>query len=201
MSRRDLQFSPTHAYWAVVIALAVCTLFFVGNVQWRRGQLRTEEVVQIDSGTEVEVVRVIDSDEISVKPAEGGTFVVRMLGVKGFPTATNNEPGLSGLGAGAVQALEQAVRDQTVVVVFDEFKTDRTGRLLAYLEIEGKDVGEMLVRRGYVVTYTAHEFSREEIYLRAEREARGRKAGLWFNGKAVSRVQGWKDSWRSAREG
>ncbi|MCA9654614.1 MAG: thermonuclease family protein [Myxococcales bacterium] len=199
MARRSLEVSSNHVYWLVVVALTVCTLFFVGSVQERRGQLRTDRSVKIDSGTVVTLVRVIDADEVSVRPEGGGTFVVRLLGVKGFST-TVNEPGLSGLGQNAASHLERLLVDKPVSVVFDELATDRSGRVLAYLEVEDQDVGEQMVRVGQLVTYTRFAFSREERYLSAEAEARTHRTGLWGNYKAVSRVQGWQDTWKAARE-
>lgn len=196
---RRFELSSNHVYWVVVTALAVCTLFFVTNVQQRRAELRSDHSVQIDSGTVVEVVRVIDADELSVRPKDGGTFVVRLIGVKGFST-TVNEPGLSGLGQNAVTHLQRIVDDKEVRVVFDELATDRSGRVLAFLEVEQQDVGEQMIRGGHLVTFTRYPFSREELYLGAEAEARTHRTGLWGNYKAVSRVQGWQDTWKAARE-
>lgn len=199
MGRRSFEFSSNHFYWVVVAALVSCTVFFVSNVQQRRNQLRTNRAVEIESGTIVQVVRIIDADEVSVRASEGGTFVVRLLGVKGFST-TVNEPGLSGLGQAAVAALEGVLADKEVKVVFDTLATDRSGRVLAYLEAEGQDVGESMIKLGHLVTYTRFPFSREEMYQGTEVEAKTKRVGLWGNYKAVSRVQGWQDTWRTARE-
>ncbi|MEX1366994.1 MAG: thermonuclease family protein [Nannocystaceae bacterium] len=199
MPRRSFEISSNHVYWVVVAALTLSTWFFATNVQRQRSQLRSDHSVQIDSGTVVEVVRVIDADEVSVRPEGGGTFVVRLLGVKGFST-TVNEPGLSGLGQNAVTNLERFVADKEVRVVFDELDADRSGRVLAYLEAEGQDVGEAMVQAGQLVTYTRFGFSREQQYLAAEAEARTKRTGVWGNYKALSRVQGWQDSWTVARE-
>lgn len=194
-----MELTSNHVYWTVVVALAACTLFFVTNVQQQRGQLQQEHSVQIDSGARVEVVRVIDADELSVRADQGGTFVVRLLGVKGFST-TINEPGVAGLGQAAVATIERTIADKELRLVFDELAFDRSGRLLAYLESDGQDVGQLLVQRGHLVTYIRYPFSRESAYLGAEAEARTKKSGLWGNYKAVARVQGWQDTWKTARE-
>lgn len=192
------EISSNHVYWVVVVALVACTLFFASNVQQRRGQLRSDRSLKIDSGTTVQLVRVIDADEVSVRDGEGHTFVVRLLGIKGFST-TVNEPGISGLGQAAVAEIEKAVEDEELAVTFEELKFDPSGRVLAYLEAAGEDVGEQLVRAGRVVLYSRYPFSREAIYEGAEAEARSQKTGLWGNYKAVSRVQGWQDTWKTAR--
>ncbi|MCX4246435.1 thermonuclease family protein [Paraliomyxa miuraensis] len=197
--RRTLEISSNHVYWSVVLALAACTYFFVTNVQQRRGQLQQDHSVQIDSGTRVELVRVIDADEISIRADGSGTFVVRLLGVKGFST-TINEPGVAGLGQAAVATIERTIADKELRVVFDELAFDRSGRLLTYIEADGQDLGQLLVQRGHLVTYTRYPFSREGAYLGAEAEARTKKAGLWGNYKAVARVQGWQDTWKTARD-
>ncbi len=126
MIRRALQLSSNHAYWAVVFALLGCTMFFVGNVQWRRAQLRSSGDVEIESGFSVHAVRVIDADEIAVRGSAGGTFVVRMLGIKGFSPSAN-EPGVAGLGKAAVTSLEHEVEGKVLTVTFDEFQIDRSG--------------------------------------------------------------------------
>lgn len=199
MSRRILELSSNHVYWTVVLALAACTWFFATNVQQRRSSLQQDRSVQIDSGTLVELVRVIDADEISVRADVGGTFVVRLLGVKGFST-TINEPGVAGLGQAAVAAIERTIADKELRLVFDELAFDRSGRVLAYLEADGQDLGKLMVQSGHLVTYVRYPFSRESAYLGVEVEARTKKAGLWGNYKAVARVQGWQDTWKTARD-
>ncbi|MCA9706064.1 MAG: thermonuclease family protein [Myxococcales bacterium] len=198
MARR-FELSSNHVYWVVVFALAACTWFFASNVQQQRGSLRGDRSIELESGATVVLVRVIDADEVSVRDAEGNTFIVRLLGIKGFST-TVNEPGISGLGQAAVAEIDKAVEDKELRVAFDELKLDARGRVLGYLEAEGKDVGEQLVRAGRVVVYTRYPFSREAAYEGAEAEARGHKTGLWGNYKAVSRVQGWQDTWKAARQ-
>lgn len=198
MPRRRLELSSNHVYWTFVAALAACTVFFVANVELRRAELRANRAVDIDSGTAVRLVRVLDADEVSVRSEDGETFVVRLLGVKGFSSSAN-EPGVSGLGEQAVSALERALTSAQVHVVFDDFLLDRSGRVLAYLEAEGQDVGQLLVEHGHLVAYSRYPFSREARYQAAEAEARSERRGLWGNHKAVERVHGWQASWHAAR--
>lgn len=198
MARR-FEISSNHVYWVVVFALTVCTLYFISNVEQQRKSLRSDDSLQLESDTTVQLVRVIDADEVSVRGPEGKTFIVRLLGIKGFST-TINEPGISGLGQSAVSEVEKTVEDKELRVIFEKLSFDDRGRVLAYLEAEGKDLGEHLIRSGRVVLYARYPFSRETIYEGAEVEARGHKTGLWGNYKAVSRVQGWQDTWKSARK-
>lgn len=198
MSRRAFEPSSNQFYWVFVAILAASTVYFVASVESRRAALRTDHAVDVESGSEVRLVRVMDADEVSVHTVDGEAFVVRLLGIKGFsPTA--NEPGVSGLGQEAVTDLERALTGKQVLLVYDELKLDSSGRVLAYLEVEGQDVGRLLVERGHVVTYTRYPFSRETAYQGAEAEARSERVGLWGNEKAVERVQGWQATWQAAR--
>ena len=198
MARRAFELSSNHVYWAFVAVLAACTSYFVASVEQRRAELRSDGEIEIESGTEVRLVRVMDADEVSVHTLDGQAFVVRLLGIKGFPT-TANEPGVSGLGQEAMTALERARADKQILVVFDDLKFDSSHRLLAYLEVEGQDVGRLLVELGHVVTYTRYPFSREGKYQGAEAEARSERRGLWGNAKAVERILGWQAAWQAAR--
>ncbi|MCP4503508.1 MAG: thermonuclease family protein [Deltaproteobacteria bacterium] len=195
---RRIEISPNLAYWTVVVLLCVCSVFFAVNVELRRQKWSLDINLVIESGGKVEVLKVIDGDEVSVKHSSG-TFVVRLLGIKGFnPKA--NEPGLSGLGAQAAQAMTRVLSSSKEKSVhFETFKKDRAGRLLAYIQVGKADLGKLLVRDGFVVAYTRYPFGKENAYLAAELEAQTRKKGLWANEKAVSRVQGWKGSWEAQR--
>lgn len=198
MRRRAFDLSSNQVYWAFVAILAASTSYFVASVEQRRAELRSSGELELESGTEVRLVRVMDADEVSMHTLDGQAFVVRLLGIKGFPT-TANEPGVSGLGVDAMNALERALVDKQIFVVFDELKFDSSHRVLAYLEVEGQDVGRLLVERGHVVTYTRYAFSREGSYQGAEAEARSERLGLWGNAKAVERILGWQATWQAAR--
>jgi endonuclease YncB( thermonuclease family) len=198
LSRRAFDPSSNHIYWMFVAILAVSTAYFVASVEERRAELRSAGEIEIESGTEVQLARVMDADEVSVHTLDGHPFVVRLLGIKGFST-TASEPGVSGLGQEAMTALERALAEKQILVVFDELKYDSSHRVLAYLEVEGQDVGRLLVEHGHVVTYTRYPFSREGVYQGAEAEARSERLGLWGNAKAVERILGWQAAWQAAR--
>jgi endonuclease YncB( thermonuclease family) len=196
--RTSFELSSNHVYWVFVAILTASTLYFIASVEQRRASMRATDVVEVDSGTEVRLVRVMDADEVSVRTMAGEAFIVRLLGVKGFST-TASEPGVSGLGQEAVNAIERELADKQVLVVYDDFQVDRSGRVLAYLEADGQDVGQLLVERGHLVTYTRYPFSREAIYQGAEAEAHSERLGLWGNAKAVERVEAWHAAWHAAR--
>ncbi len=192
--------SPNQAYWIVVALLLSATVVFVFNVQSRRKawKPKAKEIVVAD-GDLATVTNVVDADEVTVKDKSGNTFVIRLLGIKGFDP-TSNEPQVSAFGQSAVAALRRMAEGRDVAIRFKTFKQDRVGRVLAYIEFNAKDLGLELVREGLVVVYTRYPFSRQDKYEAAEAEAMSRRAGLWANEKATARVNGWKGSWEATIE-
>ena len=56
---------------------------------------------------------------------------------------------------------------------------DYDGLPLAYIEMQGEDYGESLVRRGLARRHPKHQHMRAGAYQRAEKKARASKAGVW----------------------
>ncbi|MFB3065366.1 MAG: thermonuclease family protein [Planctomycetota bacterium] len=56
---------------------------------------------------------------------------------------------------------------------------DYDGLPLAFIELDGKDYGEGLVRRGLARRHPKHQHVRAGAYKRAEKAARAAKAGVW----------------------
>lgn len=192
--------SPNQAYWLVVVLLLAATTVFVANVQSRRSAWKpSKKEIVVASGEEVKVVTIVDADEVTVKQENGTTFVVRILGIKGFDPSSN-EPQMSGFGQASLDGLKRMAEGRMVKIQFQKFKQDRVGRVLAYIAIGDKDIGLELVRQGHVVVYTRYPFDRMDAYLGVEAEAQSRRAGLWANEKATARVMGWKGSWEAQRQ-
>ena len=68
-----------------------------------------------------------------------------------------------------------------VVLVLDEDAGLRGyyGRLLAYVEVDGKDFNKSLVQLGYARVYEEGESKRESEYLRDQSTAQANSDGLW----------------------
>ena len=62
-------------------------------------------------------------------------------------------------------------------MVFDTPIKDVHGRYLAYLELEGVDLGKRMVEEGVSMVYTEYDFAREGDYLTAEWMASENRAG------------------------
>lgn len=199
MGARDrFDISPTTAFWIVVSSLLACALFFTVSVEMRRGQWNDKDPeLVVASGEAVKVIQIIDGDEVSVQRGDD-VFVIRLLGIKCFSSKVN-EPGISQIGAACEAALGRMAAGQSGTVEFDEFKKDKAKRLLAYLHIGERDVGEALVRQGVAMVYTRYAFSREAKYLAAEEAARTRARGLWGQPQPTDRAKALKAEWKSSR--
>lgn len=143
---------------------------------------------------EASVVDVVDGDTIEVRLADGRTDRVRLLGVDTPEVHTANEPGefegvpdtdagadcLRAAGHNATAFMQRRVLDASVTLVFDPL-ADRRGtydRLLAYVQLDGRDVNQRLVDRGHARLYDS-EFTRSASYAETEATAKAEQRGLW----------------------
>lgn len=128
------------------------------------------------------IVWVIDGDTVKVRLQAGGRRTVRVLGID---TPESRKPGTP-VECGARQAdralRSLAPRGREVVLAFDphDERVDRYGRLLAYVDAGGGDVGERLVADGWakVYAYRNRRFERRARYERAARDARRSGRGV-----------------------
>lgn len=128
------------------------------------------------------IVWVIDGDTVKVRLEAGGRRTVRVLGID---TPESRKPGTP-VECGARQAdramIGLAPRGREVVLVFDPRgeRVDRYGRLLAYLDAGGRDIGERLVADGWAAVYAYRDrrFQRRARYERAARQARRAGRGV-----------------------
>jgi micrococcal nuclease len=189
-------FSANLGFWVMVLGLFGLSGFFAVSVEMERSSWAAKNVT-ITSGAKARVLRVIDGDEVSVQ-GESGAFVVRLLGIKAFRT-TVNEPGISAVGVTAMDALQRYLKGKEISIQFKVFKKDRSGRVLAYLDVQGRDVGLEMVKQGFVLVFNRYTFERQKDYFAAELEAKTRSRGLWANRKAVVRATALKATWDAQR--
>lgn len=188
--------SPTRAFWLVVCVLIGASLYFTVSVEQRRRSW-SAHAGALTPGATVELVEVIDGDELAVRAA-GGTFILRLLGIKCFD-AKMNDPTVARHGAQCVQTLTDLITKKALTVEFDASAVDERGRRLAYLSAAGVDVGRSMVEQGHAAVYTEFGFSREPDYLAAEREARRRRRGMWRDPRARRRLEALKAEWAARR--
>lgn len=116
------------------------------------------------------VTKVSDGDTIWVESQDGGRQKVRFIGID------TPESGKCGF-TEASDFLASLVFDRRVALVqggTDD--SDRYGRLLRYVEVDGRDTGLALIEEGLAIArydsrdgYTLHD--REETYIRADSES------------------------------
>jgi len=118
------------------------------------------------------VTRVIDGDTIEI----GGTTKVRYIGMD-TPESTNSK---ECFGNEASEKNKEMVLSKQVVLEKDVSETDKYGRLLRYVWVEGVMVNEKLVADGYAnaVSYPP-DVKHQEKFKEAERFARENNLGLW----------------------
>ena len=118
------------------------------------------------------VTRVIDGDTVVL---DGGDKVRYLL------VDANELEGGACYGREALEENRRLVEGQTVDLGYDVECSDRYGRLLAYVSVAGRDVGRLLVERGYAcVLYIPPDGAGRRAELEAaEAAARDAHAGMW----------------------
>ncbi len=121
---------------------------------------------------------MVDGDTIDVS-VEGKTYRVRYIGVDTPETVDPNRP----VGCFWLQASSQnkgLVDGKTVTLEKDVSETDRYGRLLRYVYVDGQMVNELLLQGGFaqVATYPP-DVKYQKGFLAAQQQARNERSGLW----------------------
>jgi micrococcal nuclease len=129
------------------------------------------------------VVRVVDGDTVKIRLGDRrGTRTVRYIGVDTPESVKPGEP-VQCFGKQASEFNRRMVAGRHVRLRVGRERTDRYGRLLAYVYVQGKDrrfVNEELVRAGYARTLEISpnvDFARR--FRALERRARRAGRGLW----------------------
>jgi len=73
------------------------------------------------------------------------------------------------------------VLNKTVGLTYDEQCTDMYGRLLAYVSVDGMDVNELMVQRGYacVLFIPPDGKSRYDEFKMYQADAKAMSKGIW----------------------
>jgi len=121
------------------------------------------------------VERVVDGDTIIVE----GVGRVRLIGVDTPETVHPNRP-VEFFGKEASAFTKRLLERKRVRLEYDQERTDRYGRTLAYVYLaDGTFVNAEIIRRGYGHAYTRFPFRHMEAFRQFEREARDNRRGLW----------------------
>jgi Micrococcal nuclease (thermonuclease) homologs len=139
---------------AVVFVLALTTGAAAQSVE--PGQTFTAKVVQVTDGDTFELRRSI-----------GGTVTVRLHGVD---TPESAQP----YGTAATRAARRYVGGKSVRATVEDI--GRYGRAVASIEVEGRDLGAMLIQDGLAWWYRQYAPNKNR-YARLQRQARKRRTG------------------------
>ena len=123
---------------------------------------------------EAVVVSVYDGDTITVRTTE--TIKIRLYGID---APELKQP----FGQASKQAMSSLVFGKTVTVKPD--KKDRYGRLLARVEIAGKDTSVKMVETG--MAYWYQQYAKRDTELQsAQTKAQSAKLGIWSVPNAIA---------------
>ena len=121
------------------------------------------------------VERVVDGDTIVVE----GVGRVRLIGVDTPETVNPGRP-VEFFGREASAFTKRLLEGRRVRLEYDRDRTDRYGRILAYVHLaDGTFANAEIIRRGYGHAYTRFPFRYLDRFRRLEREARSAGRGLW----------------------
>lgn len=132
---------------------------------------------------EYKVVRVVDGDTIVID-LDGTPTKVRLIGLDTPETVDPRKP-VQAFGKEASAFTKKLLEGKSVSLEYDQQKTDKYKRTLAYvyLEVNGKRVcvNRHIIAEGYGFAYTKYPFDQKRMddHRAAEREARENKRGMW----------------------
>ncbi len=128
--------------------------------------------------TVVGVVRgVYDGDTILMATREDSRLKVRLYGIDAPETGKRNKPGQP-YGDSSRRMLMYKVMGRRVVA--EIMDTDRYGRTVAVIRVDGRDVNREMVEGGMAWAYLRYlEEPYESLYCESEATARARNRGLW----------------------
>jgi micrococcal nuclease len=142
-----------------------------------RNSTPTSEVRDYDAT--VTVTKAIDGDTVEISPGVDGIEELRLLGVDA-PEMEDPDCGKQPYGQEARKFAASELRGQEVGLEFDEERTDRDGRLLAYAYQDGGMFNEALLEGGYAQVATFPPNTRYvERFEEAQEEARAAGRGIW----------------------
>ncbi len=127
---------------------------------------------------EGEVTRVIDGDTVSLATREGTRLRVRLYGIDA-PEVRHREMAGQPYGNEAKAALSALVLGKRVTLSVVDLDAHR--RTVGIVYLSGVDMNREMVRSGHAWAYRRYlSAPYASRYLAAEREARGKRLGLWI---------------------
>lgn len=144
-----------------------------------------EQDSEIASYQAAQVVRVVDGDTIAVE-IDGNEYTVRYIGID-TPETVHPTRGVEPYGPEASELNKQLVKGETVRLEKDVSETDRFGRLLRYVYVDGVMVNATLVAEGLAQVSTfPPDVKHTDMFLKLQEQARNQGVGMWSDAEPVT---------------
>jgi endonuclease YncB( thermonuclease family) len=145
----------------------VKVLFGLGLVAAAFFLVRSQSTDDVRESAAWSLVKIVDGDTIDVKDS---TEVVQRVRLVGLDTA---EPGECGFREASEALAEMIGTIKINLVLAGTDDKDRYGRLLRYVDVEGRDLGLELIKDGYgIAAYDSRtnypKHTREDSYISAD---------------------------------
>ena len=137
---------------------------------------------QLQENTWYKVSKITDGDTFYVTTSSSEKYKIRLIGIDAPETRNLGvKVRKEYFGTEAKNFVTQLLKNKKVKLTFDVQKTDRYGRVLAYVYLEnGIFLNQYLVEKGYAVVSTfPPNVKFVEKFTQAERNARKLKLGMW----------------------
>ena len=137
---------------------------------------------QLQQNTWYKVSKITDGDTFYVTTSSSEKYKIRLIGIDAPETRNVGvKVRKEYFGTEAKIFVTQLLKNKKVKLIFDVQKTDRYGRVLAYVYLEnGIFLNQYLVEKGYAVVSTfPPNVKFVEVFTKAEKSARNKKLGLW----------------------
>ncbi len=160
--------------WRRWIALAVLVTWVAFRI-WQSWKNQPPAPAELLPG-EYAVERAVDGDTILL----ANRIRVRLIGVDTPESVTPEQP-VEPWGPEAADFTRRQVADKSVRLELDEERTDRHGRLLAYVWVGDQLLNEELIRAGLGKATLGYHFSdsKKALFRAAQREAQVARRGIW----------------------
>ena len=156
--------------WLVVIAVGAAVIH--GAREFARWRPAPPWIVTPSGATLTGRARALDGDSLEIAGAR-----IRLFGIdapEGRQECRDATDRPYPCGRAATRALAAALAGRTVACTAVDH--DRYDRDVAICTVDGRDLGDIMVRAGHALDYAQHSRGR---YAAAEREARDAGRGLW----------------------
>jgi len=126
------------------------------------------------------IVRIADGDTVTLLDSSNAQHRIRLQGIDA-PESHQD------FGAQSKKSLSDMIFDRQVTAACD--KTDQYGREVCKIVFDGKDINLEQVKAGMAWHYKEYEreqsLTDQQLYARAEEEARNTRRGLWADANPI----------------